>query len=159
AFRGPGASLYGDAAVGGVIQVLTDRANSKSTVTVSAGSFDTFVTDGSLSRRTPSFGGMLSGTFMRTNGASEHASARRATLGGDLDGHVRGAVWHWTLTGTDRTRDDPGALSTAAFQRDPFASDQAFRFDGLDRRNISSAFTIDTPVGNWRHRARVQVAG
>src|SRR5687768_15009521 len=40
AFRGPGASLYGDSAVGGVVQILTDRVDDTHG-TITAGSFAT----------------------------------------------------------------------------------------------------------------------
>jgi outer membrane cobalamin receptor len=46
AVRGPGASLYGDAAIGGVIQVLTDSPATGDVFTFSGGSLGTFSIDG-----------------------------------------------------------------------------------------------------------------
>ena len=50
AMRGPGASMYGDSAVGGVLQVLTNRGQG-AYVNMSAGSFGTYLADGSSGRR------------------------------------------------------------------------------------------------------------
>src|SRR5437867_6360063 len=61
AFRGPGAALYGDSAVGGVIQILTDQQASGGQLTVAGGSFQTFTADGSYGRRLPALGFTVSG--------------------------------------------------------------------------------------------------
>ena len=50
ALRGPGASLYGDAAIGGVIQVFTDRSVAGGQANVGAGSFSTVTSDASYGR-------------------------------------------------------------------------------------------------------------
>jgi outer membrane cobalamin receptor len=155
ASRGPGASLYGDSAIGGVIQVLTNRAANAGTATLSGGSFGTFVGDGSYARRAGSLGVSLMGSALRTDGASDHAAASRVVFGGGLDGRIRQAAWRWTLSGTENDRDDPGALSEAASHVDPFASDRLFRFDHVDRQDLTTALTLDGGGQRWSHRARV----
>ncbi len=56
AVRGPGASLYGDSAIGGVVQILTDRTTRGGQATVTGGSFSTLSVDGSYSARSRGIG-------------------------------------------------------------------------------------------------------
>ena len=155
AFRGPGASLYGDSAIGGVIQVLTDRAATGGTLTSSAGSFGTLTADGSYGRRFSSLGFAVTGGALRTDGASVHSEGRHLLANGSLDGNLRGAVWRLTVNGNDRHRDDPGVRSGASLQPDPYGSDALFRFDQVDRTNVGTAFALGRSAGSWQHLARV----
>ena len=61
AFRGPGASMYGDSAIGGVIQILTDHDATGGQLTATGGSFESFTADSAYGRRTRSIGFNLSG--------------------------------------------------------------------------------------------------
>ena len=65
ASRGPGASMYGDSAVGGVLQVLTNRGQG-AYANMSAGSFGTYLADGSSGRRFGRAGFDVSGAARRT---------------------------------------------------------------------------------------------
>jgi outer membrane cobalamin receptor len=155
AFRGPGASLYGDSAIGGVIQVLTDRSASGGNLTASGGSFGTLTADGSYGRRFSSLGFAVTGGALRTDGASAHSESRNLLASGSLDGALHGALWRLTVNGNDGNRDDPGARSGASLQSDPYGSDALFRFDHLDRTNIGTAFVLGRSAGPWQHQARV----
>jgi len=154
AFRGPGASLYGDSAIGGVIQILTDRAGSGGSLTASGGSFGTFTADGTYGRRFSSLGFVATGGALRTDGASAHSAGRHLLANGSLDGTVRGALWRLTVNGNDRHRDDPGVRSATNLQSDPYGSDALFRFDQLDRTNVGTAFALGRSAGHWQHQAR-----
>jgi vitamin B12 transporter len=70
ASRGPGSSLYGDSAVGGVVQVLTERADSGGQLTLEGGSFDTFIGDGAYGRRRKGMSFNVAGAARTTDGAS-----------------------------------------------------------------------------------------
>ncbi len=159
AFRGPGASLYGDSAIGGVIQILTDRAASGGNLTASGGSFETFTADGSYGRRLSSLGFVVTGGALGTDGASVHSEGRNLLANGSLDGTLRGALWRVTANGNDRHRDDPGVRSATDLQRDPYGSDALFRFDQIDRRNAGTAFALGRSAGHWQHQARVHARG
>jgi iron complex outermembrane receptor protein len=155
AFRGPGAALYGDSAVGGVIQILTNRPAGGGELTATGGSFHTFTADSTYGRRAPRVGFNLSGAARRTAGAFEHSGAQQVVGGGNVDGAFRGFSWHWNATGDERDRDDPGVVSRDRLTADPYASDPLYRFDTLNRHSFSTAFTLrhDTPV--WTPRARL----
>ena len=158
AFRGPGASLYGDSAVGGVIQILTDRLNSGGQLTTTGGSFGTVTGDGSYGRRRPTLGFRVSGAARRTDGAFDHSGGHQLLGTGSIDGQVRGFSWRGNITGDGEKRNDPGALSSDSLNQDPYASDPLHRFDTVDRRSFSTAFTLRNATLAWRPQARVNIA-
>lgn len=154
--RGPGSSAYGDAAIGGVIQLFTDRAETAGQLDLSAGSFATLIADGSYGRREGALGFSVNGAVRRTDGAFEHSAGRQYSGGGGLDGRIGAVNWRWSAAGNDWNRDDPGWLSTAASDRR--ASNPLYRLDTVDRQGLSSAFTVQAPDTPWQPRARVHVS-
>ncbi len=86
AVRGPGASLYGDSAIGGVIQILTDRTTRGGQATATGGSFNTVLVDGSYSARSGGIGFSISGAARRTDGGFEHSGGRELVGGGSAEG-------------------------------------------------------------------------
>jgi len=156
AFRGPGASLYGDSAVGGVVQILTDRAGG-TRATITAGSFTTVSADASHGRQFDRAGYHVSAVARRTDGGFDHSGSDQLLGTGSLDRRQGAFSWRLNGAGDVRRRDDPGSLSSDAGARDPYGSDPLFRFDTVDRHGFSTAFTLrhDTPA--WRPQARVYV--
>src|SRR5262249_38785832 len=73
ASRGPGASMYGDSAIGGVIQILTNRPATGGLLTATAGTFESFTGDGSYGRRSGRLGYNISGAARSTGGAFDHS--------------------------------------------------------------------------------------
>lgn len=156
AARGPGASLYGDAAIGGVIQVLTDSLSSGDVVTVSGGSLGTLSADGTTRWRSRPVAGFVSGAARRTNGISEHSDASELTLGTALCGKLNALSWRWTTNIVDRDQQDPGVLTLA--QREQHVSfDPLFRFDDRNRRSLLTAVTMRSGGATWTQQSRVSV--
>ena len=158
ASRGPGASMYGDSAIGGVIQILTDRAATGGQLTATAGTFESFTADGTYGRRPGRTGFNVSGAARGTGGAFDHSGGSQFLGAGALDGANKGFTWRWNATGGTRDRDDPGALTTDVLQADPTASDPLFRFDNASRRSFSTAFTLRGADVSWKPQARVYFA-
>jgi outer membrane cobalamin receptor len=154
AFRGPGASMYGDSAVGGVIQILTDKSSS-ARATATGGSFATFTADGTYGRRATNTGFFVSGITRRTDGGFEHSGGHQLLGAGGVDGRAGGFAWAVTANGDTRQRDDPGSLSRAQFLDDPYGSDPLYRFDGVDRSGFSSSFVLRHDTNSWRPQARI----
>lgn len=159
AFRGPGASMYGDSAIGGVIQILTDRSASGGQLTATGGSFGSFTADSSYGRRSRGVGFNISGAARRTGGAFDHSGGNQLVGAGAVDGEVNGFLWRWNATGEKRERDDPGALLTDALELNPTASDPAYRFDNADRHAFSTAFTLRNGSMSWKPQARLYFSG
>lgn len=156
AARGPGASLYGDAAVGGVIQVLTDSQVERGAVTMSGGSLGTFAADGTSRWRSRKVSALLSGSAQRTDGFASHSAASEYTLGGAVNGTHRGLSWRWTANALQRDQEDPGPL-TSAQKAGGVTSDPAYRFDARNRQGISSAVNVRGGGASWRLQSRVNV--
>jgi outer membrane cobalamin receptor len=154
ALRGPGASLYGDSAIGGVIQVFRDRPNG-ARLTTTAGSFGTVTTDATWGTRASSTAVVFSAAARRSGGAFGHAAANQITGEGSADGAFRGFGWRWTGGGRRHERDDPGALSRDVFLREPRSSDPLFRLDTRAERHLSTAFVLRHAMSAWRPVMRV----
>ena len=154
AARGPGASLYGDASIGGVVQVLTDSASKGNTFTLSGGSPASVSFDGTSRWRGTSTGGLVSGSARRTSGISDHSDASELTFGTAIDGRLRIVQWRWTANVVDRRQQDPGVLSVA--QRESGVSfDPLFRFDNRNRRSVLTAVTLRSAGAVWTQQSRV----
>jgi outer membrane cobalamin receptor len=154
AVRGPGASLYGDSAIGGVIQILTDRTTRRGQATVTGGSFSTLSVDGSYAGRSRAIGFSVSGAARRTDGGFEHSGGRELVGGGSADGSFRAFSWRWSASGAGRDRDDPGALTEDALARNPYSSDPLYRFDHVGRHGFSTAFTLRNSTPFLRPQVR-----
>jgi outer membrane cobalamin receptor len=155
AARGPGASMYGDSAIGGVIQVLTEPQATGGQLTATAGSFESFTGDGSYGGRARSLGFTFAGAARSTGGAYEHSAGHQFVGSGAIDGVANGFVWRVSATGGTRDRDDPGVLTTTALQADPTASDPLFQFDNDNRQTFLTAFTVRNAELSWKPQARV----
>ena len=154
AMRGPGASMYGDSAVGGVLQVLTNRSLG-TYANISGGSFGTYLADGSIGRRFGRTGVDVSAAARRTRGFSQHSAARELVGGASVDGHVGASVWRWTGSANSRRREDPGASPLPTVRLDPTISDPAYRFDDTHRHGLAASFVLQRSGANRTGLARV----
>src|SRR2546427_805870 len=97
--------MYGDAAIGGVIQVLTDRPANAGQLSLTGGSFDSFTADSTYGRRSHGLSFTVSGAARRTDGAFAHSRAHQFLGAGSVERATEGLTWRWTATGQRRTRD------------------------------------------------------
>jgi outer membrane cobalamin receptor len=155
AYRGPGASMYGDAAVGGVIQVLTNRADRGGQLSTTAGGLGTVTVDGTARRRVGPTVAELSGIVRRTAGISDHSEARYYSGTGAVEGRFGQSNWRLTGSGNGRSNEDPGSLPVEVARADARASDPLFRFDEAERHGFIGAFTLQRTADVWSHLERV----
>ncbi|MGZ5444767.1 MAG: TonB-dependent receptor domain-containing protein [Thermoanaerobaculia bacterium] len=139
--HGPGSALYGDTALGGVIQVFTSREGGE--VHLAAGSFDT--RELGVHYRMDLANGLhldASGGAWSTGGFREHAAAdgRDARLA--LERLGDGARWRVDGEASRVAREQPGALTRAEIAGDREQSNELFRFDEqtTNRGRIGAAF-------------------
>ena len=124
--RGAGSSLFGDTALGGVVQVFRKRA---SHVSFSEGSFDAT----RWSAAYASVDGWVAGaTHARSHGFRAH--------GGSEEIFANFAMGAFTLDASHRDREDPGARSAEEMERDPFGSHAMFADDFEKSRRIRAAY-------------------
>jgi outer membrane cobalamin receptor len=133
--RGGASSLYGDAAIGGVINVITrqtepGRRAERLRWEAGGGSFGSW--HGAADVTAPSIGkGLsLSGGVDRSNGFRDHAerTVARTTAGIVLAEGDRGRLG-LTLRSHWRALDDPGPLRESLLAEDRSGADPLFRFD------------------------------
>jgi outer membrane cobalamin receptor len=132
--HGPGSSLYGDTALGGVVSVTTRAAAGEEggAVSASGGGFETGALDASWRGRVGSSRLAVSGNGWRTDGAREHAASRELAADATLAGSIGGRAWRVGAAGSARDRDDPGPLATDVADRgssDPLYADDHDRTD------------------------------
>lgn len=143
--RGSSSALYGDAAIGGVVNLITDKATANR-FSLAAGSF------GAVRGRLHSQGkwrGRQVSLFAdvdRTDGYRAHGHRAVTNAGGSL-ALVDDPTHNLTLTTTHNwTRtDDPGYLPGEAVRSEQTSSSPFFRFDATDENR--HRVTLD---GSWR---------
>ena len=134
--RGGASSLYGDAAIGGVINIVTDsEASSRSELAVFGGSFGTFRGSGSL--RT-SLGGRKFSSYANyesLRGYREHANRTKLGVGVRSD-IFRSSRVEITLSGSIHVRnyDIPGPLTSEQIANDRVQQSPFFQLDDTDER-------------------------
>lgn len=151
ALRGPASSLYGDTALGGVIEVFTRAAPAspaESRLAASAGSFGSASIEGSSRFRVPLAEARIGASLARTDGERAHSAGSRKAGDARVSGTLGGGVWSLSLTGTDLRREDPGALTREEIREDRAGSDPVFRFDREDTRRASWAAAWEREEGS-----------
>jgi outer membrane cobalamin receptor len=144
ALRGPGSSLYGDAALGGVVQVFTRSAGTRpqGEVSLSAASFDSLSLDALYRGKPDPVRLGFIGSVSRTDGFRRHSAADERSADATLGSSPPGRRWSVSLSGSERAREEPGPLSLRQLAADRFASDPLFRFDREKTRRGRAAFAL-----------------
>lgn len=155
--RGGASSLHGDAAIGGVINVLTRERTAARQFGIggSAGSHGTVRVDGGLNTTD---GIRFGGAIHRTDGFRAHAERTTGQVRLDLplsrttDRPSLGLQGHW------RELDDPGPLLESLAEQDRRASDALFQFDHTADRGIGAGLDLPRHFGSrWRGAGRASV--
>lgn len=134
--RGGASSLYGDAAIGAVVNVVTaGAATPGARLSVRGGSHGSFV--GAFAGQGRWRGRRIDGyaDVHRTDGYRDHAARTFGTVGGSVDllrtptGSLRLATRHH-----GRQADEPGPLTESVLAGNRTAALDVFRFDEIDER-------------------------
>lgn len=139
--HGPGSSLYGDAALGGVVQVFTRAVGP--TVYVGVGSFGGLDLQASDSA---DLGGGLrlaatAGSW-ETDGFRERANTSDRTLALSMERLTSRSRWSLGIDGDREHRHQPGPLTQNEIDADRTQSNAFFRFDGQSttRRRVDGTY-------------------
>ena len=121
--RGPASVLYGSNAMGGVVNIITKDGlktnGSKVDVSVSGGSYGTFITQGNLKARQGKFSTALGVSYQKTDGHRDNSNFKQLTdfikLGYDFNEH-------WTINAdlnlTNFQFSNPGPENAPIFDSD-----------------------------------------
>ena len=138
--RGPSSALYGDTALGGVIQVITRRDVPRGGAAFSAGSFGALAVDAGLSRQIGAAMATVTAAAFRADGFRSHGETREGALSAAVE---HGSPNHRVTVraGAERRhQDEPGPRSLVELDTDRFGSDPMFHADNeINTRARSSA--------------------
>lgn len=140
--HGPGSALYGDTALGGVVQLYTRETAGEGELTVSGGSFDTreldagYVTDLGAYRLALHAGTADTGGFRANADTSDRTFQLSVARTGDR------ARWRVDGSASRKDRREPGPLTRAEIDDDRAQSNALFQFDRdqTGRRWLSAAY-------------------
>ena len=156
--RGPGASVYGDAAMGGVVQLFTDRQPARGQLSGTWGSSATGTVEGVLSRGLDT-AVTAAGGMKRTAGALTHSAADELDGLFALDRPSAAARWRWTVSAYRLDRDHPGAVrrnSESAGGDPSYATDGITPLDRLQRTNTMTS--LSWGYMSWPARPSLRVS-
>jgi iron complex outermembrane recepter protein len=148
--RGGASALYGDAALAGIINVITRAPQSAPLrFSLSGGSFSSVRGEADVVGTLGSRGYHAWGGADMTDGFRDHGERTVFRGGGDLaiTANERGSL---TLTGLGHWRefDDPGPLLDSDLDDDRANANPFFRFDRTRDRNVRLGLDLDRTVGS-----------
>ena len=157
-FRGSGSVLYGDAAIGGVINVITRAPTTNSTLAeIGMGERDS--RDGiiQLTRKlgeTWGATGMASANEGRS--ARAHSFSRRIALSTSVEKTLPAERTRFAIQYDHLMNEDPGPLDSETFSAEPGSANDLFENDERGRDAVEATGIVDRPLGASR---MLRVAG
>ena len=154
--RGSASALYGDAAVGAVINVITRRPNSeRASLTLAAGQLGELEASGTASMQVGDRALGVFGRVHRIDGYRAHSGRRASTFGGSIPLVQRAGTTVTVSSLHDwRTVEDPGPLTELDLVRSRVQSSPFYRFD--ESNGQRHRLTVD---GSTRFGARTRASG
>ena len=156
AVRGPSSALYGDASLGGVVQVFTSRTDTpRGRVALDAGGLGHRSLSAAYRPPVRAFSIDLFTSHSRAAGYRARSAVREST--GSIAAHRRAGSRQWTARGSFdyADRDEPGALTPAQIAADRRASDPLFQYDRDTRRGGYAALRYESTGSRLRYNATV----
>jgi len=133
--RGAGSALYGDTALGGVVDVVTRGASSANRMELQGASHGSLGASLHLNREAGDLGLVLSARGTKTGGYRERAAADELAF----DARATWRSWTAGIGATSRDRQEPGPLSREEIAKDRDQSNPLFRFDRDDTTRLRAS--------------------
>jgi outer membrane cobalamin receptor len=150
AVRGPASALYGDASLGGVVQVFTSAANTpRGRIAGDAGGFGHRSLSASLRQPVREFAVDLLASYNSASGFRARSAARDGAA--SIAAQRRNGSHQWTARSTFDyvDREEPGALTTVEMAEDRRGSNPLFQHDRDTRRNGYGALRYASTVSRF----------
>ncbi|HET6701240.1 MAG TPA: TonB-dependent receptor [Gemmatimonadaceae bacterium] len=151
-FRGSGSVLYGDAAIGGVINVIT-RAPMTNAVRAELGLAERGARDAAVHvtrKLSEAWGAAGIASSAEGRSGRAHSFSRRIALSSSVEKTLPARRTRLALD-YDRLEDeDPGPLDETAFNADPARANELFEADGRSRDAAELVGIFDRPLGPSR---------
>jgi iron complex outermembrane recepter protein len=149
--RGGSSAAYGDAAIGGVVNLITRPApgeRAREAWRVEGGELGTLRAGVALGGNAGHHAASMFADIRRTDGYRAHERHRSGTIGGSLE-LLRGDRGSLALSALEHQRrfDDPGPLTEAELSASRTAASPLFRFDNTNER--VHRLTLDGSARAW----------
>ncbi len=154
--RGGASSLYGDAAIGGVVNVVTAQGTTPAArFSLAGGTHNSFLGEASINNTWNGRAFSIFGNLQRTDGFRDHAERLTGSAGATLAlvNRPGGALTLSTLNHW-RNYDDPGPLTAAQLAESRSQESTFYRFDNTDEQTYR--LTLD---GRAALRPSVHLSG
>lgn len=140
--HGPGSAMYGDAALGGVIQLFTRDESDRGELSLRGGTFATREIDARYVADLGAYRFAVSGAGAQNGGFREHSRVEDQSLDLSLARTSDHARWRVDASGARKDRREPGPLTSDEMAEDREQSNALFRFDRdeTERRRLSATF-------------------
>lgn len=148
--RGGVSSLYGDAALGGIVNILTkNKMGNQTQFTSRIGTFNALSAQVRSGGKFKTYGYSLFASEERIDGFRDHADRRIENIGGTLSllQKPRGSLSMSTAHNWVRS-DAPGALSGPELDDSRTQSSPYYKFDGTDERKHRASLDGDFKLNN-----------
>jgi len=150
--RGPSSALYGDMALGGVMNIITDtpKATPSTTVSLEGGSFGDYAGRLNLTHLSGPATYDISASEQRRDGWRDHSRWRGETVNGKMATQV-GKEWRVSLTSINQWTDSqtPGPLTRSQLQESREQSTLALDREE-QRRHLAFLNVGREEAGKWR---------
>ena len=151
--RGPASSLYGDTALGGVVQLFTvRRTEAGGRMSLSVGGWDTADLEGSGGVRA---GGIVvngSAGYLRSDGFRAHTGIRQSRGRFSADASA-GGLWRGQVMAWSRDREEPGPVRANSVPADRRTSSELFSRDGGAEHKAYASLTYRRTMNGWSLQA------
>lgn len=141
--RGPSSAVYGDTAMGGVVQLFTrDPQGGSGDVRIGGGSFGTRSFDGNVRLERDAYRATATLFASETNGYRAHAANDNRGIDVGVERLSDASRIRLTLAASEKDRQDPGALTRAQADADPRAANPLFLDDNeqTTRRRVGLSY-------------------
>ncbi|HEX6160381.1 MAG TPA: TonB-dependent receptor, partial [Thermoanaerobaculia bacterium] len=140
--HGPGSAMYGDAALGGVIQLFTREEAGRGELSLRGGTFDAREVDAGYVADLGGYRLALRAGSADSGGFREHADVSDRSLELSLLRTSDHSRWRVDASGARKDRREPGPLTRLEIGEDRAQSNALFRFDRdqTERRRLSASW-------------------
>lgn len=160
AVRGPASAVYGDTALGGVVQVFTAAAAERAArLDMSGGSFGVRSVGGALGQPLGKAALDLIGSYLQTDGFRSRSDLREAFGAVAFRQSRNSRRWSARASFNHLDRQEPGALTGQQLAVDRESSDELFQGDREKTRKAQGALSFASASGPLRYSISGHVTG
>lgn len=153
--QGSAGTLFGDQAVGGVINIITKTPEKYAAYAeIEVGSFNTRNLRASISNKIDNLRFRISAEDLKTDNFRDHNEQDYQNILARIDYQAGNATWFMDYQSIDEELELPGAISKAQMEDDPSQANPLYPDDFNDSNTNITRLGVSTPLtNNWNFEA------